>query len=69
MKLAKAKTMYNIRLTNEKIKEIRDKADEMHMYQEDIINDATRIYFELYGIWEDKKKPYMSFEEFLMAET
>ena len=65
MKLAKAKTMYNIRLTNEKIKEIRDKANEMDVYQEDIISDATELYFNLYGLWQDDKKEFESFEEFI----
>ena len=65
MKLAKAKTMYNIRLTNEKIEEIREQADKMQCYQEDLINDATRLYINQYDIWEDERKHEMTFKEFL----
>ena len=64
-KLSKAKTMYNVRLTNEKIEDIREMADKMDVYQEDLINDATRLYFNLYDLWEDDHKPHVDFEQFL----
>ena len=64
-RLKEARTMCSFRLKNETQKLIKDDADRMNTYQSDIIEDATRLYSNLYDVWEDERKSDMSFEEFL----
>ena len=64
-KLATAKYEYKILLKGETIMRLKEDAEKMETYQSDIIEDATRLYSNLYCVWEDERMHEMSFDEFI----
>ena len=64
-RLKQERTMWKVRIPLETQERIRSDAERMQTYQCDIIEDATRLYSNMYDIWEDERKSEMSFDEFI----
>lgn len=64
-RLSTGKYEYKILLTGATIQLLKEDAERMACYQADIIQEATRLYSNLFSVWEDERKHEMSFEEFI----